>query len=249
MKPVILWNNIFTASQIAVTSEASGFPKENLVGLRPYKRWRGTSSIDHGISITLASSKAADSVGLVGHNLGSIGATVAIQGWISGAFQTLATAQPTTNKAMVILFNSQTLQNWRLYLTTLSGAPEIGSMILGPRLTMEKYLQSGFDPDAQTTYAESSVSQSANLLGTVVRYRERNVQARFQSLTPAWVDANLKSAWEGALGIGQPFFWAWEMDLHPTEVYFMSCRPPVSLGLPYDPVRRSFSLDMKGPVE
>lgn len=246
MNPVILYNNIFIASEITADQEASGYPDDNLADLRTYLRWKATSSANQYITFTLGSSHAADAIGFAGHNLGTIGASVTIQ-YYSGSWLTaLSIGTMANDKPYVGLFTSQSSSQWRIALTAMSGTPEIGVIILGSRLTMEKGLAEGWDPDNQQTETEGVVAKSGELLQANVRFHEYLLSAEFRRLTPNWVESNLLPAWENHLGLMKPFFFSWEPASHSDEVRFVHVTDKPSLQLPYDPIRRSFRLSMRG---
>lgn len=251
MKPVILWNNIFTAAQVSADSQDANFPDDNLANLRPYRRWKSLVSTNQFITFNVGGSKAADAIAMSGHNLGTIGASVTVQYWTGGAWATvggLGTTLISSDKTLMLPFTSQAATQWRISLTGMTGIPEIGVIMLGARLTMERYLSSGFDPDAQTTHLEAAISQSGNMLGASVRYRERQLSAKFEHLTPSFVATYCVTMWEQHVGLGKPFFFAWDLGNYPTAVYLVNVMDP-SLRAPYDPVRRSLQLDMRAVAE
>jgi len=246
MNPVILYERIFTAAEITADQEASGFPDDQLANLQPYKRWKGTSSANQLITFNLGAAASADAFGIAGHNLGTIGADVIMQYWNGSTWVNAATLyQPTSDISIFRLFTTQTSDQWRLSLTSMSGTPEIGVIRLGDRLTMEKPLSGTWDPNHQRTEFSSNISKGGNLLQNEVRFRETVQRAEFRRLTDTWYRATFLPAWNAHLYRADPFFFAWDYDRFPDEVGFLRVSS-AELSAPYDPVRRPLSLILEG---
>lgn len=245
MNPVILYDSIFLGSEVAADQEATGFDDDNIADLRPWKRWKGTSSANQNIDITLSGSAAADAIGFAGHNLGTASANLLLQYDDSG-WNTVLNENFLDDKPKLFLFNSQSSDKWRLVLSTMTDTPEIGVLIVGPRLTMETALRGAWNPNADRAEVVRQNSQTGNLLQKIVRFREQNLVAQFRPLTDTWFRANIIPAWEHLHK--DPFFFAWDYDRFPNEIHFGD-NPNPSLDAAYDPVRRIFRLPIRALVE
>lgn len=250
MNPVLLYERIFTAAQITADQEASGFPDDNLANLQTFKRWKATSSANQNITFNIGSSVSADAIGIAAHNLGTITADILVQYWTGSAWATpggTAVVSITSDKPYLGLFTSQAATQFRLVLTNMSAVPEIGVILLGDRLTMEKPIAAGWDPTAERTEITAQESKTGVLLQNEVRFREQNLQATIKRLTDTWYRANFLPAWNSHLHKGDPFFFSWDHSLFPGDTMFVRVADP-SVNAPYDPVRRNLSLQLRGLV-
>jgi len=245
--PVIHYKNIFTAAQITADQEAAGYPDDRLVDLRPYMRWKGTSSANQNITFNIGFSKSADAIGICGHNLGTAGATVLVQYWTGAAWSSASGPVLATNdKPILMLFTTQAGTQWRVALTGMTATPEIGVIMLGDLLTMEKPIHGTWDPDSQTTQAEGHLSKTGELLQATVRFHEYNLSAEFARLSKAWADTNLIPFWENHGRQLKPFFFSRDPTSFPEDLRFVRVTDAPQLTLPYDPIRRTWQLSMRG---
>lgn len=248
MNPVILYERIFTAAQITADQEASGFPDDNLASLQTFKRWKATSNANQNITFNIGSSVSADAIGIAGHNLGTITANILLQYWTGSAWATaMGTTGITSNKPFLGLFSTQTATQFRLVMSSLDAVPEIGVILLGDRLTMEKPIAAGWDPTAERTELTAHDSSTGNFLQSEVRYREANLQAQIKRITDSWYRANFLPAWDAHLHKGDPFFFSWDHTAFPGDTVFARVTDP-SINAPYDPVRRNLTLALRSLV-
>jgi len=253
-KPVILWNSILPLGTLAADDTAAGYDVLNLKDFRTHTFWKGATAANKFITLSgLSPAQTVDAIGIVGHNLGTITADVIVQYWNGSTWLNLTLEvlpgwpyQPTDDKPILLLLNSQSATQFRFSLSSLSAAPQIAVVLLGTRLTMEQWLSGGWDPSGRRTVAEGMDSQTGNFLGATVRYQEIALAPQFERLTPTWVAANLMPFWDDHVSLLKPFFWAWEPSDHPTEVYWVRVADNQALSLPFDPDLRSFNLQLKG---
>lgn len=255
-KPVILFDNRFVDAAPTATTTAPGYDVLNIRDWRTYTFWQAMyDGVDY-LTVDCGSAKSADALGIIGHNLGSAVATVSVESSDTGAWageqvERLSHFTPWSDACLLKLFAPASARYWRIKLFTfLSIAPKIAVVCLGSRLTMEKYIQGSFAPDPEKIEGESNRSRGGgHLLGSVMRYHARNIKAQFQHITPAWYAGTFKPAWDAHISRLKPFFWAWDLTNHPDHVYLAKVPDSFELSAPYDPWRRSLSLELESVKE
>ena len=254
-KPILLFDNRFDDGTPTATSEATGFPIENAFDLREYMFWKATDNATQYLTIDCASAKSADALGIMGHNLNTVGATVSVEYSTTGAWggeevEALAGFEPTDDTALLKVFTTAEKRYWRVKIAGSSAAPYIGVLILGERLTMEKYISGGsFDPQPERPVSETVINDAGHHLGTVLDRTEIVINASWRNLIPAWVDSTFRPAWDDYLSQLKPFFWAWDITNHADEVHFVRLARNFRLSMPYTPTRRSLTLTFQALKE
>lgn len=255
-KPVILYDNrLLDGTPTATDTDAdSTYSVLNLSDLRPYTWWKAAAAGTKHITVDCGSPKTADTLGIVGHNLLTAGATVSVESsstgaWVGEEIERLAGFVPVSDKAILKLFTSATAQFWRIKIITATVVPQIAVLLLGDKLAFERFIKSGFDPQAEEIVGESATGKSGHPLGAVVRFVRRPIIPSWAKLTTSWVANTFRPAWDDHLSQLKPFFFAWDPGEHVDEVYFVRIEDGFQLTIPYDPVRRSLDLKMIGVKE
>jgi hypothetical protein len=252
-KPIIAWKNQVLKAALSVSTEASGFPPENLQDWRPYLAWKGTGSdeqwlkLDAGAGATIT----AACLGLSGHDLKSQGVTNLALKYSDNDvdwFDCLTPWTPATDKGILKTFPAQTHRYFKLVIPTgYTAPPRLGVWFLGEYLPFPVYPELGFDPDGQAKESEAQLSRGGNLLGVVERFTRREIRVAFRHLSPAWCE----TAWKPFFaehGL-RPFFWAWDLQNHSEQVYLLRLLKP-ELAMPYEAGSwRSLDLTLEGLAE
>jgi len=252
-KPKILYGSILEAATLAATDTAAGYDVNNIIDFRPYTLHKFNASGTKYITADYESAVTVDALGIVGHNLGTAEATVSVEyssdNFSADVNEALAGFQPANDRALLKEFTPAEAQYWRIKIVTAATAAQIGVALLGEVLTFERWLSSGFDPDALKIVASSETSKTGNMLGATLSYVTRNIAMSFQNITPGWISDTFKAAWDAHLELLKPFLLAWEITNHADEVYFVRIPENFALKMPYNPVRRSLTLTMTGVKE
>jgi len=250
-KPIILYDNRFEDGTPTATDTETGYDVANITDLRTYTFWKAASSGTKYITVNCASAKSADALGIVGHNLYTASATISVESSPDNSEWTerLAGFVPPSDRALLKRFTSVSAQYWRVKIVTASVQAKIAVIILGVRVTMEKYPLAPFDPMPQSIVAQQGISDEGNLLGVTIEFIDIQIQAQFSNLTPSWVTNTFVPAWDVHLSLCKPFFWAWDVENHATEVYFVQILARSALSMPYEANRRSLALAMRGMKE
>lgn len=253
--PCILYSNLFDLGTPTATDTASGYSVSNITDWRPYTYWVGNSAGTEAITVdTAATTSAADTLCIMGHNLYTATASVSLYSSTTGAWageeiQRLTAATPTDDKLWMRTFTSAVARYWQIRITTAAVAARIGIACLGSRLDFPRYPFGNFDPYPETLNADSARSKAGNLLQVTRQNVGIEVQWQFKNVTPTWIDSYFKTAWDNHLSLGKPFFASWDRTNHSTEAYLLAVPPGFTLAMPYDPYRRSITLKMEGVKE
>ena len=256
-KPLILFDSIFLATAdltITASGTAAGYDVDNITDLRPYTWWQADAHGTKYITLEIAEAQAADSLGIIGHNLATAEATVSLESSDTGAWGgeeeiQVAGFTPADDKAFLKIFTSASAAYWRLKIVTAAVAARLAVCVLGERLDFQRYPAGPFDPAPETVNATSARSKAGHLIGSTLQNIGIEISAAWASLTPAWIESDFRPAWDDHLSQLKPFFWAWDITNHATEVYFVAIPAGFSLSMPFDPYRRSLSLLMQGVKE
>lgn len=198
-----------------------------------------------------------DSLAVAGHNYYTAGAIISVTSNNSdsealGAFTTrLANFTVPSDKAFFkeITAVGTAQRAWRVEQTTNNIAVFVGVMVIGERLTMERWPVGDFDPDPELPRAAVSVNDVGSHLGTSILRTEIKTQAQFQKITDSWFTGTFKPAWDEHIGLLKPFFWVWDVDNHPLEVYYVRWPGGQGRMAPLTPTRRDFTLHFESIKE
>jgi hypothetical protein len=194
----------------------------------------------------------ADTLAIVGHNLFTALAVVSVESSTDEVTWTerLAGFTPTSDKALLVKFTaSATAVHWRVVIATSSVAAQIAVCLLGTRMDFERFPSGNFDPAPEKLNGVAARSKMGHMVGATLQNIGIEIRADFKSLTPAWIEATFRPAWDDHLSLLKPFFFAWDTANHPADVYFVSIPEGFDLRMPFDPFRRSLSLIMEGIKE
>ena len=197
-----------------------------------------------------------DGLGIIGHNFytaragikveSSNDATEAISSWT----ERLASFNASNDDAFFKAVTAVGAQRaWRIELITPDIAPFVAVLLLGERLTMERYIMNDYDPAPEAPEAETTRNQIGNHLGTTISNVERSLIAEFQGVTDAWYLATFKPAWDVHIGLHKPYLWIWDLTNHPAEVFYVKIPDSYRLRAPFTPVRRTLVLNHEGIKE
>ena len=246
MNPIILFDNILTEGTLTATSTASGYDVDNLKDYRVYTKWKAAGTTNQYLSWNMGgiakvraqtgwyiklqnnallgaitgSVDTADAIGIVNHNLGTIGAQIDVQYYESGAWNTVLTLNPTTDNAILSTFTSHTSGDWRIKLSGMSAAPEIGVMFLGVHLSFPWPPEAPVSPVREGIKSKTEISNTGNLLGTNLAFNPKTINHRFTNLTRTWFTTYYEPFWNNHAKLIYPFFYAWDLTNRPNDVFY-----------------------------
>lgn len=217
--PRICWHNLVTPESVSADEEADGEPAVNIANPATYLRWRGTSTNQQSVQVTLASAKEVNYFAIAKHNLGSSGATIAFQSSTDGSTWSNVTAPAVLNSDYVVIHEFDTVfaQYYRLLITPGSEPPSIAVLYIGETLVLQRRIYVGHTPlpFGRKTAVSNGRSESGEFLGRVVRRQFLETSVDLQNITPSWYRQYFEPFAKAATT--RPFFWSWRPASYPDE--------------------------------
>lgn len=251
MTPLILADNRFLDATPTATGTAAGYDVLNIRDGRPYTFWLAAAAGTNYLTVNCGTAAAADTLGIISHNLGTAAASVSVESSVDGVTwgERLAPFVPTDDRALLKLFTTSTKERWRLKIVTATVAPYIAVVLIGVRLQFPVTPDAPFTPFVESVEEEAVVSKTGNALGTVVRYFPVEIKPAFTLLTRTWVESTYRPFREQYGRWRSYFFWAWDLTTYPSQVFYVKDNgkydPTVSVLSSYDKLK----LELKGISE
>jgi len=196
--PFILYDNILNRSNtsITVTSEASGFPKENLYDWKDWTYWKASSTAQQDIDIDKGTTGiSVDTLALLGHNMDYVMANVTVYEDDNPGFTsptTLGSDAFAYDGPYYINLTSGSQRYNRIRIGSGSVAPFIAVAYLGTKLELPVGPEFSFDPDRQDIKSEKFNSYSGRMVSSAVKYAERRMNVPFRRLSETFIDSDLR---------------------------------------------------------
>lgn len=253
MNPIILFDNILTEGTLNATSTDSdtSYDVDNLKDYRSYTKWKAADTADQYITWAMGASSpvrsqtgwyiklqnnallrgvtggvdTADAIGIYNHNLGTVGATVEVQYQDAGVWTTLLTLTPSDDDPILSTFTSSTSGDWRIKISGMSAAPEIGVIFLGAHLLFPWPPEAPVVPEEEGINVSTEYSGAGHLLGSVLAYNPITINQRWTDLTRSWYSTSFLPFWDNHAKLIYPFFYAWDLDNRPDDIFYVSLDP------------------------
>jgi hypothetical protein len=215
------YDNKVTIYNIAADSEQAAFPAINLAYPETTSRWKSddSSSVQY-VMVTLGG-KAVDYIGLAGHNFGTGGCALLVQGQAiqGGAWADIvASFSPSNDKPILKTFASVSYYAVRLKITPAGTKPVLAVLYVGKIMLLPRNTYVGHTPIpyGRTVEAVSGFSESGQFLGRIVRGTTYRTAVSVKNITPAWY----RQTFEGfvAASATAPFFYAWRLTDYALEI-------------------------------
>lgn len=251
--PCLLYDNRLLDGTPTATNTDTGYDVLNLRDFRLFNSWQEASVGTRYVTVNCGSAKAADSMAIIGHNLYTANATITPQystdNFVADVHDAVAAFVPTSDKAILVTWASQTKQYWRLRIVTAAVKARMAILCIGARLDFPRYLEGDYDPLPEKINADDTRSPAGYLLQVARKNISWEMKWEFRNLTDAWVTGTFNPAWDNHLSKCLPAFISWERTNHASEVYLGSVPPAFTIKRPFTPFRRSLSLTFEGVKE
>lgn len=219
--PRIGYHNVVTATNISADEEADDEPVRNLGNPATYLAWRGETTSEQAVTITLSEAQSVNYFAIAKHNLGSTGATIAFEYSDDGEdWTTVETIEPSSDYALIVEFDSVSALFYRLSLTPGTAAPSIAVLYVGQILALQRRIYVGHTPITygRKTSVSNGRSENGQFLGRVLRREFLQTGVDLKNITPSWYRTYMEPFAEAART--KPFFFAWRPLSYPAEVGF-----------------------------
>lgn len=234
--PSILWNNLATAANISsVTGVATDGAVSNAVNGTTFDYAMPLVSGSNSAALSVSTLSGAVNAGAIAaHNIGTLGATVALNysddggsSWNDCGAGSIA---PTDDDVILWRFPSVSGVEWRLIITGIvSGQPAIGVFVLGEELVLPRRIYQGYTPPLTPTNVtlQSNVSEGGHLLGNAYVRAGSNLQVELRYLEDSFVRGTDWLAFQEHFNSGKGFFWAWRPAKYDDAYYCWRSGGPI----------------------
>lgn len=219
-KPIIAYLSMLRLYTVADPGTATGYSIASLYDMRPSKIWKSNTTVKPiNIDIDAGSDVAnADYIGLVNHNLFTLGATVKVMA------NTAAQGSPATNQVMAATAVTEDTVSllpmtapgvkryWRIQITvagaSFAAAPFIGECYMGMKTTLNEYMTPAFDPFFDQVEVAGSRSEGGHYLGATTRGHLHRGMISFGEAGAARADftSDLNAFIDNHAALRKPFF-------------------------------------------
>ena len=237
--PYLLFNNILADAALSVTDTEENYSIDNIKDYRAYTYWKGDSAGTKYIYIDALAAQECDAFAFIRHNLQDA-TEVALHSSTDNVSWTerVAGFSPASNLGIMKIFTAAAARYWRITITTASIQAMLAVVFIGKRTEIPLPPDTPYIPYREKLTAKAAKSKGGNLLGTTLQYALLEVDAKFSNLDRDWVigwgqelygahfwaeGGNFKAWWEYARTF-RPFFYAWDLDVYPDQVLYLTAR-------------------------
>ena len=221
MLPIILYENILRSGSLFASGTAENYLIENIVDYKSFTKWKADGISDPWIECDFLSAKSPDTIGIYNHNFDQIGGTIKIQyddsGWKDLKILTVNETYP-----ILETFTEQSSSKFRLLFISPSIEPEIGNIFLGSRIDFPVPPDTPGTPAEEGINAAMEISQAGHNLGAIISFFPLKSSVKFSNITRTWFDNNIRPFWFSHARYLLPFFYAFDLDERPDDVYFVT---------------------------
>lgn len=231
-RPIIGYDNLLTNSAATVASD--GTNGANAYDWRTDDSWT-TGAASGYLRTTFGSTQPMNYVAVVGHDLGTNGATVKMQRWNGASYDDIAGSSytPPDDTAFMLIFDNVDALRYQFVVTTGGTAATIAVVSFGQRLELERGITSEYTPPTlsrQDTYY-NNVAHSGAFVGRALVRSGITGSLALQNLSKSWVRVDLDPFITASRTQG--WFILWNHNEHPNEVGYCwttSTPQPVEIG-------------------
>lgn len=223
--PTILYENLFTLGTLSASSQAANYPKENAVSETTTEYWKPTA-FPANLDVSLPESTMADSLAIVGHNLGSNKCQIGL--WASGDgityVQVYTGILPKDDSPILMLFGGVSYKFWRLRIANDGGGslPYISVVMLGRRFNFPAGVKPPYTPVwlSQSYELLTANSVGGQFIGNRVLRGGGKTSIDLVSLETGFVENSLLEFREH-YNLGKPFIWSSSPYYFPKDVGYV----------------------------
>ncbi len=226
MSSLICYANLIEDATVTVTSEATGFAKENAYDWRGSDWWQAGAAGTVYLTADFGSAQTFDywAVGLhdLNDNAGTIKPQYSTDNFAADTNDFDTAQTPSNSNFIVQQVTSRNVRYGRFEIASTGSASNIGHLAFGQALTLPSPIETGFRPAllGRDHKILNNITEAGNYTGSSIQRKGYTVEIIQTLVTPAWVDAN----WEALMDHIQikPFLFVWDLENRPTEAAY--CR-------------------------
>lgn len=217
-KPILAFTNIIEASvsTITVTSEETGFEKENAFDWKTFDGWKAGAAGEVFYTIDYGSAVSVDYWAMAAHDLNDNSGTVQLQystdNFVGDTNDIGSLITPASNSPILHTFTTQSARYWRFKINSTTNASFIGVASIGDRLTMVRAVGSGFGLpfDSRDDDITNFRSEGGEFLGRTLLRKGIKARLTFTLQTLAFVRGDWRTFTDHAQL--KPFWFDWNPD-------------------------------------
>lgn len=253
--PVFGWKNV--ATNAVATSEAEGFPASNVLNPSTALRWVAVPSSppdDEYITFTVSEVDEIDFVAIAGHNLGSAGITVSIEGateeigsppdfnWHEIVQETVLPDDGPT----IFRFTPASYSQIRIRMQPGNEPPTISVVYVGKLLVCERGISGNHIPInlGRVSNVINGQSENGQFLGRIILSEKRQSSLSLMHIRANWYRQKMDKFIEACRET--PFFVAWKPQQFPRDVGFVWTTNDPQPSVSFDTGRISIELQITG---
>jgi hypothetical protein len=214
-----LYQNVLADGVLSWSSETADGYAANALGPQTYDAWV-PSALPATLTVTLVAAAECDTAAIIGHTLGSSGATVLVE-WLDGAtWQTASTVTPEDDRDIVMLFGAEDAAGWRIRITGTT-APAIGVAMIGKRFAIPGGVAAGYVPLNLALDIELSPSSTVTgqYVGTFVKRSGGGTTIPLLDQNRQWIEDDAREL-IAHYNAGRPFIWMGCPEILPEDMAY-----------------------------
>lgn len=222
--PFVLEGNLALSATASASTSTAAFPPSAVTAENTWQAWTCGAN-DGWVELDFGAAVDFDTLALVGHNLGTIGAscTFAHKLLIGDGFTDMTTITPPDGRPAVLLTAAPiTARYLRCIIPAgASAPPSIAALMVGTRRKVPAWVEPGYirAADAESVEGEAAISRGGNYLGATVRRRGGRLTPQLSPIGRAWWDVNMP-AFRAHFAARRPFLWASSPGDYPEDVAY-----------------------------
>ena len=203
----VLYRNVLAEGVLTTTSQTAGGEVGNALGPQTADYWSPAATPAYMI-VTLTEAVECDSAAVIGHNIGSMGGTVAVQRDDGTGWSTVWLINPEDDSDILMLFPPQMGIQWRLRVDG-PAAIHVSIGMIGPRMLIPLGTRSGYTPITQALNIEmlSNTTRGGQFLGNRVHRIGAATTIPLAEQDADWILYDARD-FIRHYDLGRPFIWA-----------------------------------------
>lgn len=219
--PIIAWDDVTNTATLTASSSAEDFPVTGLKNGVTTDPWR-PASMPANIEIDCGESKAASVLSFAAHTMGTNGVTVTLEKWDGAAWVDVISAAPETDEPLVMVFNLQEAQEWRVSFT--GAIFSVAVMSLCDALHIPNQIEPGHTPfyaAAEIELLGGSVSSNGHYLEPDFYRKGAEIDVTFSRQRPGFILSDEFLSFRDHYNKGRGFFIAMTPLHDPRDVGYV----------------------------
>lgn len=208
LSPAILYRNVLAQGTLSVSSETADGAGANALGPQTYDYWI-PSTVPATLAVTLGAPVECDCIAVVGHTLGSAGATLHCDRYDAdtSTWVPVISIAPADDSDILGIFPAAASAGWRTRVTGAVAAISIA--MIGARLLVPEGVQAPYMPLDQARRVEltPSITVTGQYLGTFVRRTGGATAIKLAPQQRSWIEGDA-APFITHFNAGRPFVFA-----------------------------------------